>query len=502
MVMSSSVEIMMLLIMESISVSHVAHFSTVGVAQFCIVGNMDLFDHDDKVMSVGFRSLIERAAITLSISELEDGGILRSKIDRLARYRNKIVHFSLELDVIEVSSLLSDLLNPLLSVLAREINDQNFKKVVIPEILKLAQPIQKYLEFVRSNIVESAIIATKQALPPKGNGKAGVVVQATGSGLSISLLMYLKKIKELGVLKGQSVVILVDRKILESQLLATISANSDIHPILPSSKREFLKLLNSNLPNVIITTIQKVTANDLADKCTLFIGYNLYSGTEKLLSGFSIGTCILFTNVLTHKAIEVYGDVVGIYDFQQAIIDGVLKPVKIEKIELLLDQVDSYKHVGQEIFELSGSLSFLKACALEISQNFESRHETSRGKAVIIVRNLETASLLLRCIFELRPEWQEDARNMLVSTISSGNSFDEIKFILGKFQDKNSSLSLLICTGNYLVGYENRYIDRIYVTCPISNQLQYRLAGLASRYDESKAESIIVDFIGLDWSIK
>jgi len=39
MVMSSSVEIMMLLIMESISVSHVAHFSTVGVAQFCIVGN-------------------------------------------------------------------------------------------------------------------------------------------------------------------------------------------------------------------------------------------------------------------------------------------------------------------------------------------------------------------------------------------------------------------------------------------------------------------------------
>ncbi|PCI68118.1 MAG: hypothetical protein COB26_09115 [Piscirickettsiaceae bacterium] len=32
--------IMMLLIMKSISVSHVAHFSTVGVAQFCIVGNM------------------------------------------------------------------------------------------------------------------------------------------------------------------------------------------------------------------------------------------------------------------------------------------------------------------------------------------------------------------------------------------------------------------------------------------------------------------------------
>ena len=43
MVMSSSIEIMMLLIMKSTSVSHVAHFSTVGVAQFCIVGNTMLF---------------------------------------------------------------------------------------------------------------------------------------------------------------------------------------------------------------------------------------------------------------------------------------------------------------------------------------------------------------------------------------------------------------------------------------------------------------------------
>jgi len=42
MVMSSSIEIMMLLIMKNISVRLVAHFSTVGVAQFCIVGNTSM----------------------------------------------------------------------------------------------------------------------------------------------------------------------------------------------------------------------------------------------------------------------------------------------------------------------------------------------------------------------------------------------------------------------------------------------------------------------------
>lgn len=473
-------------------------------------GVLDLFDHDDKVMSVGFRSLIERAAITLSISELEEGGVLRSKIDRLTRYRNKIVHFSLELDVIEVSSLLSDLLNPLLSVLAREINDHNFKQVVIPEIMKLAQPIQKYLEFVRSNIVDSAITATKQALPPKGSGKAGVVVQAMGSGLSISLLMYLKEIRELGALKDYSVVILVDRKILENQLFKAIAENSDICPMLPSSKDELIELLNSNLSNVIITTIQKVDPNYLVDKNALFIGYNLLPGTEKLLSFSSIGVRILFTNILSPKAIEVYGDIIGMYDLQQAILDDVLKPIKIEKNEFPLDQVDSYKQIDQEMHELSDgfdhihrSSTFLKTCALEIIQHFELRKEVVHGKAVIIVRDLDAANLLLECILELRPDWrEEDIRNMVVSTISFRNSFDESNFILNTFQDKDSSLSLLIGTGSYLVGYDNRYINAVYVTCPISNQLQYRLVGLASRYDEGKSESIIVDFIGLDWSIK
>lgn len=287
-------------------------------------GVLDLFDHDDKVMSVGFSNLIERAAITLSICELEDGGLLRSYIDRLTRYRNKIVHFSLELDVMEVSTLLSDLLNPLLSVLSREINDIKFKQIVIPEIRKSAQPIQRYLESVRGNIVESAIAATRKALSPKGNGRAGVVVQVAGSGLSVSLLIYLKEIKKLDLFEGRPVVILVDRKDLEGQLLNIISENSEFCPINPSSKDELIELLDSKIYNVIITTIQKIQPNDLADKPLLFIAYNLHTAVEKFFSYPSIGTYILFSNILSPKSIEVYGDVVGLYNLQQAILDDVL----------------------------------------------------------------------------------------------------------------------------------------------------------------------------------
>lgn len=472
-------------------------------------GILDLFDHDDSVMSVGFKSLIERAAITLSINELETGSFLRSKIDRLTRYRNKIVHFSLELDVIEVSSLLSDILDPLLVVLSREINDINFKTMVIPEIVKLAQPVQKYLELVRSNIVEKAIASTKQALPPKGNGKAGVIVQTIGSGLSISMLNYLKEIKELDILKKHSIIILVDRSILEMQLYQIISKNSNIRPIVPSNKEQLVKLLNSNFYEVIITTIQKIDSNYFSDQSVLFIGYNLYSGTERLLSCFSVGTCILFTNIVTPNAINIYGDVVGIYDFQQAVSDDVLKPIKIERIRFPIDQVDSHEKLDQRKIELNAELNykymnlrFLSACAFKIIQHFELQQKILCGKAVIIVGSIELGSLLLECILESRPEWgKEDIHNMVVSTISSRNSFAESRDILNIFQDKNSSLSLLIATGVYMVGYDNPYINTVYVTCPISNQLQYNIAGLVNRHSEGKDEGMIVDFIGVDWSI-
>ena len=44
--------------MESISVSHVAHFSTVGVAQFCIVGNTNSAQEQTQV-SQGINTTIQ-----------------------------------------------------------------------------------------------------------------------------------------------------------------------------------------------------------------------------------------------------------------------------------------------------------------------------------------------------------------------------------------------------------------------------------------------------------
>jgi hypothetical protein len=106
-------------------------------------GVLDLFNQDESgIVSVSFHNLVQRVAIMLNIRELEEGAPLRTYIDELTKYRNKIVHFSIEMNVSEISSLLSDVLEPLLQLLAREVKDANFKTNSIPAIRRRAQPIQ------------------------------------------------------------------------------------------------------------------------------------------------------------------------------------------------------------------------------------------------------------------------------------------------------------------------------------------------------------------------
>jgi len=107
-------------------------------------GVLNLFENDERAISVGFKNLIERTAITLSIPELNENQFLRIKIDELTKYRNKMVHFSVKIDVNELSNLLSDILDPFLELLEREIKDLNFKNKCMPEIRKAAIPVIKF----------------------------------------------------------------------------------------------------------------------------------------------------------------------------------------------------------------------------------------------------------------------------------------------------------------------------------------------------------------------
>lgn len=113
---------------------------------------LDLFEHGQGAFTVGFSKLLERVAVMLDVTELRQGAPLRRSIDDLALYRNKIVHFSVTINVAEVAVLLFDILDPLLSVLDREIADARFKSTCIPDLRRLAKSVT---DFSQDLVVES-----------------------------------------------------------------------------------------------------------------------------------------------------------------------------------------------------------------------------------------------------------------------------------------------------------------------------------------------------------
>ena len=141
--------------------------------------------------------------------------------------------------------------------------------------------------------------------------------------------------------------------------------------------------------------------------------------------------------------------------------------------------------------------------AEKITQHFELRQAKWLGKAIVIVSDIATAQLLLGQMEKIRPTWHGNTvLRESFSTISSQNKPADVNDLFNRFCDKESSLSLLIGTGIFLESFDNPLLDTVYITCPISERLQYKFASLVSRYYEEKQDALIVDFVGLDWCLE
>jgi hypothetical protein len=381
-------------------------------------GVLDLFDHDVAVKSVNFSQLIDRVAITLSIPELAKNSPLRLKIDELTKYRNKIAHFSVELDIAVVSNLLSESLDPLLLLLASKLDDVNFTKIGIPEIRKIAQPVLEFSEQIRREIVDNALRATENALPPQGSRAGGIVWQAAGSGLETSVVSYINQAKHLKGLRDKPVIVVADRTHLAEQIYRRLSDpaffEKSINVSLPGSKTVLAENLELSRPNIIVSTIQKFDSDILTiDKECLLIGYSLHSFPERLVAIFPNATRILFTSVLPPQNSQswvFFGDLVSMYDLKQAIRDGVALPINVEHREIKdLTDYSPYKSEESEVQNLLPSfrssrmsMEFIHNLAQDIVQHFEERQKKFTGKGIVVVSDIETGIILSNAIAMIR----------------------------------------------------------------------------------------------------
>ncbi|MEH2313402.1 MAG: hypothetical protein V7K35_18805 [Nostoc sp.] len=107
---------------------------------------IDVFEEDDSPHSIGCEDALKRARIMLGLEELKKGDnnqeTLGDKILNLNKYRNRINHFSVQLNTGKSITLLGEIITDFLSLLERNIKNQEFTERYIPEIRYIDSPMR------------------------------------------------------------------------------------------------------------------------------------------------------------------------------------------------------------------------------------------------------------------------------------------------------------------------------------------------------------------------
>ncbi|MBD2726691.1 hypothetical protein H6G96_10200 [Nostoc sp. FACHB-892] len=113
---------------------------------------LDLFEEPESPRSVTLITAMKRVAIMLKISDLLKDSELEKNIILLNEYRNKIVHYSVNLEFETVHPLVLKAVEQFLSLLENNIKDEQFIKDYLPEIRRIDIPMRSLFEIVTKNV--------------------------------------------------------------------------------------------------------------------------------------------------------------------------------------------------------------------------------------------------------------------------------------------------------------------------------------------------------------
>ncbi len=304
---------------------------------------------------------------------------------------------------------------------------------------------------------------------PKGDKKGGVVWHTQGSGKSLSMVFFTRKI--VLSLNNPTVLVITDRNDLDDQLFDTFASCTQLlrqEPKQVENRGQLKKLLKVGSGGIVFTTIQKFQPDngnvyeELSDRDNIVViadeahrtqyGFKAKTIDEKNEEGIVIGkktvygfakymrdalpnaTYLGFTGTPVEKTDvntpAVFGNYIDIYDIAQAVEDGATVKIyyesRLAKVKLsdkgrkLVEDLDEElkkedltdsqkaKAKWSQLEALIGSKKRLETVAKDLITHFEQRQEVFEGKAIIVAMSRRIAVELYEEIIKLKPEWHSD----------------------------------------------------------------------------------------------
>lgn len=402
--------------------------------------------------------------------------------------------------------------------------------------------------------VNKAVYSTLKAI--KTDGRAGVFWHTQGSGKSLSMVFYVKKLQQ--ILNSPTFVVVTDRNDLDQQLFTQFSRCSNFLrqvPIQAESRKHLTELLNNRQANgIFFTTMQKfeestevltnrrdvIVISDEAHRSQYGLEESVDSKTGKIKIGAARrirnalpnATYIGFTGTPISRADkstrEVFGNYIDIYDMTQSVEDGATVPIHYESRvaeigldEDILEEIDKrYEELALETEEyaiekskkqlskmeiLLGDSEILNDVCNDIINHYEDNREFElSGKAMIVAYSRPVAINMYKKILELRPDWNDKVKVVMSGKNSDPAEWQEIigtdsykRDLERKFKDDEDPMKIAIVVDMWLTGFDVPSLATMYIYKPMQGHNLMQAIARVNRVFEGKEGGLIVDYIGI-----
>jgi len=410
---------------------------------------------------------------------------------------------------------------------------QNFTLFASDKKHRRIKTICRYQQYETVNKMVDRVVA--------GYPKKGLIWHFQGSGKSLLMVFASQKLRMHPKLGNPTVLIVVDRIDLDTQITATFNAADVPNMITVSERKELQKLLSQDVRKVLITTIHKFgeAGGVLNERKNIIVmvdeAHRTQEGDlgrkmrEALPNAFLFGLTGTPINRADRNTFWAFGadeDAQGYmsrYSFQDSIRDKATLPLHFDTpvVKLKVNQ----EAINEAFRAITGDLSEqdrddlskraarmavlvknpdrVRAIVSHVVDHFKSKVEPNGFKAQVVVFDRECCVLYKKVMDELigpeasaivmssskgdKPEWKAHIREK-----------DAEEKLLDRFRDPADPLKFVIVTSKLLTGFDAPILQVMYLDKPMKDHnLLQAICRVNRTYGQTKTHGLIVDYIGI-----
>jgi type I restriction enzyme, R subunit len=414
--------------------------------------------------------------------------------------------------------------------------------------------------------VKAAIKRTLEVYPQKGDNKIGVIWHTTGSGKSLTMILYVNIISQIKKLENPTFVILTDRKDLDEQLGDFFEVAGFPYPkpktaiLEADSIVDLREKLAVPAGKIIFTTIQKFqTTQDEKDgmakypliserRNIIIIADEAHRSQYKTMAqnlqrALPNALKIGFTGTPIEKedksTTHVFGDVLSAYRISDAVRDRATVEITCQSrlVQLHLqnkmigadfdkitedldpDVIESLSKKWSELKTMLEDPDRLKVIANDLVHHFKEKQKVLKGKAMLATSTKLAAARYADLISQipgapkctcvisglakpLADDASEEKKSREQTVSKHYKSKSEMIELVRQFKDENNDLELLIVCDMYLTGFDAPITHTMYVDKPLRDHNLIQAISRVNRVHKDKPNGMIIDYIGITDDLK